>query len=106
MQLQEEAANVRGDDTQTASALRAWFYVVWLCIQRQARARQMVWIALALLGLTATMVELNTLGNRWGMSHWRQPRGFGPTYSQWLACVTSLPFVHRPAPRCKPRIPV
>ena len=93
VQLQEEAANVRGDDIQTASALRAWFYVVWLCIQRQARARQMVGIALALLGLTATMVELNTLGNRWGMSHWRQPRGFGPTYSQWLACVTSLPFV-------------
>ena len=52
----------------------------------------MVWIALALLGLTATMVELNTLGNRWGMGHWRQPRGFGLTYSQSLSLISAAPM--------------
>jgi hypothetical protein len=31
----------------------------------------MVWIALALLALTATIVTLITLGGHWGMGHWR-----------------------------------
>ena len=79
-------------DEPAASSVRAWFYLVWLCFQRQARARQMVWIALALLGLTTTIVELNTLAGRWGMSHWRSPRAFnGPSYAQWLAGVSGLP---------------
>ena len=30
-----------------SSCLRAWFYLVWLSIARQARMREMVWIALA-----------------------------------------------------------
>lgn len=51
--------------------VRAWLYLVWLCFQRQARARQMVWIALALLGFTAVLVALNAAGGRWGMKHWR-----------------------------------
>src|SRR5438270_866866 len=33
----------------TPSCFRAWCYLVWLCIQRQARLKQMVGIALALL---------------------------------------------------------
>ena len=55
----------------TPSPFRAWLYLIWLCIQRQARMRQMVWIALGLLMLAATMVGLQTLGGRWGMNHWR-----------------------------------
>jgi ABC-type transport system involved in multi-copper enzyme maturation permease subunit len=51
--------------------LRAWCYLVWLCLQRQARARQMVWIALGLLALTTGLVALNTARSRWGMHHWR-----------------------------------
>ncbi len=51
---------------------RAWCYLVWLCIQRQARVRQMVWIALALLGLTATIIGLTTIADRWEMSQWRK----------------------------------
>jgi ABC-2 type transport system permease protein len=90
--IRDEPAGVLATDSGVQSATRAWLYVVWLCIQRQARARQMVWIALALLGLTATMVELNTLGNRWGMGHWRQPRGFGPSYNQWLSLVSAVPM--------------
>jgi hypothetical protein len=63
---------------------RAWFYLVWLSMQRQARARQMVWIALALLGLTITLVAINTARNRWGMDHWRAPRGTGPRFDSLL----------------------
>ena len=46
---------------------RAWVYLVWLCFQRQAQARQMVWIALALLGFSATVVVLVTAANGWDM---------------------------------------
>jgi ABC-2 type transport system permease protein len=53
------------------SSMRAWGYLVWLCFVRQVRARQMVWIALGLLALTATVVGLNTVAGRWTMSHWR-----------------------------------
>lgn len=51
--------------------MRAWCYLVWFCFQRQARARQMVWIALALLAFTTILVGLNTAAGRWGMRHWR-----------------------------------
>jgi ABC-type transport system involved in multi-copper enzyme maturation permease subunit len=47
------------------SLVRAWFFLVWLSIQRQARMRQMIWIALALLGFTVTFVALFTAGNGW-----------------------------------------
>jgi len=52
------------------SPFRAWCYLVWLCWQRQARARQMVWIALALLGLTAIIVSLASLSGPWGSEQW------------------------------------
>src|SRR6476469_8689628 len=66
------------------SVLRAWLYLVLLSWQRQARARQMVWIALGLLAVTTVSVGINTALDRWGMGHWRKPRGVGPTYQQWL----------------------
>jgi hypothetical protein len=99
---------------QAASALRAWCYLVWFCIQRQARARQMVWIALALLGLSATVIALNTMADRWSMASWgwvwRPPSVFpatppaeGPprpppapvvlTYRQTAAAAELLPHV-------------
>ena len=70
---------------------RAWLYLVRLCFQRQAQARQMVWIALGLLALTTILVSLHTLGDRWTMRHWRSPRGVGPTYEELLTVVTALP---------------
>lgn len=57
------------------SPFRAWCYLVWLSLQRLARAQQMVWIALILLGFTATVVALVNAGDRWSMAHWRHPRG-------------------------------
>src|SRR5262245_47583674 len=57
-----------------APSVRAWFALVVLSMRRQARARQMVWIALALLGFTTFLVALNTALGRWDMGHWRPPR--------------------------------
>jgi hypothetical protein len=91
--LQEpEAGRALPPASGEARTLSAWLYLVWLCLQRQARARQMVWIALALLGLTATVVLLNTLADRWGMYHWRSPRGVGPTYRELVANLSALPY--------------
>jgi ABC-2 type transport system permease protein len=49
----------------TRNSLRAWCYLVWLSWQRQARARQMVLIALGLLGLATALVALGTSQRTW-----------------------------------------
>src|SRR5947199_9706269 len=68
----------------TPSPWRAWLYLVWLSWHRQARARQMVWIALGLLAFSTAVVALNTAAGRWGMAHWRFFGRLGPTYREWL----------------------
>ncbi len=65
------------------SPLRAWCYLVWLSWQRQARARQMVWIAVGLLVISVILVAINTAAERWSMKHWRFPFRNGPTAVQW-----------------------
>ncbi|MFN4258643.1 MAG: ABC transporter permease [Gemmataceae bacterium] len=79
-------------------AARAWCFLVWLSFLRLARARQMVWIALALLLGTVAVVLLNTAAERWGMNHWRSPYRRGPTFPDWLAAwtVTSQPLIADP----------
>jgi ABC-type transport system involved in multi-copper enzyme maturation permease subunit len=72
------------------SPLRAWCYLVWLSWQRQARARQMVWIALLLLVFAVGWVAVQAELGRWSMSHWRSPRRAGPTFAKWAA-VLQLP---------------
>jgi ABC-2 type transport system permease protein len=67
-----------------ASSWRAWCFLVWLSLQRQARAHLMVWIAFGLLALTLLIVAINTQADRWTMAHWTHPRGKGPAYSQHL----------------------
>lgn len=85
------------------SPVRAWFALVALSIRRQARMRQMVWIAVGLLGLVlanvigsrifaaraAAVHQPNYLGqaateqryrDNWGMLSWRFPRRIGHTY--------------------------
>lgn len=85
--------------SHTPSPLRAWCYLVLLSWQRQARVRQMVWIALALLGFSVVLVGLNTMSGRWGMDHWRGPRAQGeawqdwgkrPTYREWADNLVAL----------------
>jgi hypothetical protein len=63
---------------------RAFAYLVVLSWQRQARARQMVWIALGLLAFSAALVAINTAANRWGMHHMRYPGRQGQTLEQWV----------------------
>lgn len=55
----------------------------------------MVWIALGLLGLTLLVVGLNAQSGRFSMSHWRHPRGKGPSYEQLVqqvGLVATLPW--------------
>ena len=51
------------------SLLRAWCYLIVLSLRRQARARQMVWLALGLLIFSALMTSLATAADLW-----RRPR--------------------------------
>ena len=82
----------------TPSPLRAWCYLVWLCVLRLARLRQMVAIALALLALMASVVGLTTFAGRGGMEqwHWRWPPPPGPpimrlTYEETVQGMQLLP---------------
>jgi ABC-2 type transport system permease protein len=59
------------------SLIRAWFYLVWLSVVRQARMRQMVWIALGLLVVSATFVGIITVSPFLG---WNAQR-FGYSFS-------------------------
>lgn len=61
------------------SAFRAWLALVWLSLRRQARARQMVGLALGLLVLSVAGVAFLTALGRWGVSHWQVPRRSGVT---------------------------
>jgi len=47
------------------SLLRAWFYLVGLSLRRQARSRQMMWLALGLLIFSALMTSLATAADLW-----------------------------------------
>lgn len=71
------------------SPWRAWCYLVWLSWQRQARARQLVWIALALLAVSVGLVGLRSLRGPWGMQTWHSPRR-GPTYQDWTVELNGL----------------
>jgi hypothetical protein len=42
----------------------------------------MVWVSIGLLAFTVFLVYVNTQLGRWGMWHWRSPRGTGPTYAE------------------------
>lgn len=51
--------------------MQPWLFFLGYCLQRQARARVLVIISLALFGLVALLVHLNTRFDRWTMMHWR-----------------------------------
>jgi ABC-type transport system involved in multi-copper enzyme maturation permease subunit len=57
------------------SLLRAWCYLVGLSLRRQARARQMVLIALGLLVFAAAFVALASAMHFWDMHTWRKRIG-------------------------------
>jgi ABC-2 type transport system permease protein len=76
------------------SQMRAWCYLVWLSWQRQARASQMVWIAVALLGFTTALAAIFTARGAWSMRQWRWPYRQGPTLLQWADQIQILMSVH------------
>ena len=53
------------------SLLRAWCYLVTLSWRRQARARQMVWIALGLLAFTTAMTAVANAADLWHRPRFR-----------------------------------
>jgi ABC-type transport system involved in multi-copper enzyme maturation permease subunit len=63
--------------------VRAWCYLVWLSWQRQARASQMVWIAVGLLLFIVSLEAIFTSMGAWSMHNWRWPFRQGPTFLQW-----------------------
>jgi hypothetical protein len=70
-----------------ASPLRAWLTLVGLSVRRQARVRQMVWIALGLMALTVIFVALNTYFGRWKLTD-RFARPYPLTY-HWFLMYTA-----------------
>ena len=64
-QTPRPAAPTPAEANSEPSAARAWWYMVWLSWRRQARAHGMVWIALALLGVTLLIVGVQTSTAGW-----------------------------------------
>jgi len=94
MEREEEAAS--GQDVGDAapallepcepSRFRAWLYLIQLSIQRQARAGQVVWIALGLLLFSTLLVVTFTAGRGWSVKKtpWPRTRDYrGPSYAEW-----------------------
>src|SRR5262245_16722872 len=90
-------STLQSPETEARPSLwRAWLALVWLSFQRQARARQMVWIALGLMVFAVIGTALTTSFGRWGRHHLRYPRRFGPTYAEWVERVQIVTaVVHR-----------
>jgi ABC-2 type transport system permease protein len=72
------------------SSFRAWCYLVRLSMQRQARARQMVWMAVGLLLFSMALVAIFTARGNWGMNHWRYPRRIGSRYDDLAVQTEAL----------------
>jgi ABC-type transport system involved in multi-copper enzyme maturation permease subunit len=72
------------------SLLRAWGALVWLSLQRQARLRQMVAIALVLMLFAVALVAGNTALGAWSIRNWRKPYRVGPTFTEWTEYTAAL----------------
>jgi ABC-type transport system involved in multi-copper enzyme maturation permease subunit len=72
------------------SRVRAFFYLIWLSWQRQARMHLLLWIALGLLALTAFVVYVIERQGRWTMADWRFPNRSGLPYRQYFDEVESV----------------
>ncbi len=84
--------------SERPSSLRAWFYLIRLSLRRQARARQMVLIALGLLAFAAVFIRINTVLNFWNMRTWRKRIDDVRFTFQQLADVVQTPTLGFPRP--------
>src|SRR4051794_10431107 len=66
-----------------AHPVRAWLALVWLSLQRQARMRQMIWMALGLLFFSVLLVAFITSVGDWTIRYHRIPFREGPTLVRW-----------------------
>ena len=66
----------------SSSLLRPFLNLVWLSFWRQARSRQMVWIALGLLGFALALVAVQTAAAGWNLARWRSSWRDGRTYTE------------------------
>src|SRR5258706_5251339 len=73
----------------TPSPLRGWVELILLSIRRQARMREMVWVALGLLGVATLFVGLNTRAGSWNLID-RRARALVVTYRETLHKLTGL----------------
>ncbi len=86
------------DPAPTATGWRAWWYLVGLSFWRQARLRQMVWVALGLLVFAAAFVAINTARDRWNIRTWRIGRG-QPALGVWTDSLEAILYaIPRAAP--------
>ena len=76
----------------TPSPLRGWVELILLSIRRQARMREMVWVALGLLGVATLFIGLNTRAGSWNLID-RRARPLGITYRETLHKLTGLEVV-------------
>jgi ABC-2 type transport system permease protein len=76
------------------SPVRAWLYLVWLSWQRQARARQMVLIALGLLVVALGLVGFRTALGGWGRHYYWRGRDAGPDEAQLAYAAFTPPSAH------------
>lgn len=83
----QPAPDIAQQDVVEPSALRAWFYLVGFSFRRQARARQMVWIALTLLVFSVALVSFLSATGRYSMARWRTPRGSGQSLNDALVRI-------------------
>jgi ABC-2 type transport system permease protein len=71
-------------DVTAPSTWRSWFSLIRISLGRQARAHWMVWVSLGLLAISAFVVYLNTVNDRWNMGHWRSRRTGFLTFAEAL----------------------
>lgn len=78
--------------SEIGATWRAWWFLVWLCFQQQARARQMVWIALSLILFTTTVIGLITASGGWKLENrrWVVSRTESP-HKEFSAADSQLP---------------
>lgn len=96
-QISATTNDAKSSRERPSSSVRAWGYLVWLSWQRQARAQQMVWIALGLLAFSVALVAILTERDSWSMRRWRFPYRRGPTFVQWADEIQVLMSVRDPS---------
>jgi ABC-type transport system involved in multi-copper enzyme maturation permease subunit len=84
------------------SPVRAWVALVFLSIRRQARIRQMVWLALGLLALTATAIGLISARRGWNLTDQTVMGRYGPTRVTYRRSLERLSAYRTVMPQAAP----